>query len=379
MPATTVVGTFTDSNTAAPVTDFVAMIDWGDGSPNSVGNVVATATPGVFDVEGGHIYATPGVYTTSIVVKDVGGSSVIVTGSATVTDLAVSLLTAPNFTATEGINTGQFVLFTFTDPNTLATVADLNAQLAVGGWGDSTPGVSGVNLVVQEIGVVPLVPATSTSGDPIFEVLGSHTYKEETVAGTPDPLTVDVTTLGGTLTVLTSPAGGGVTVLDAPLTSSNGTEITGVEGTATPASTLLGTFVDANPQPPQGSSAIADFTTAPGSTVVNWGDGSALQTLTAANFTITGSNNGTEYSIFASHVYLEEGTYAYTVVVTDDGGSTTTISGSAIIADAPLAVPAQTPINTTEAATYPVPVFAAPVFSGVVAAFDDDNPTAAAQ
>ena len=62
--------------------------------------------------------------------------------------------------------------------------------------------------------------------------------------------------------------------------------------------------------------------------------------------------------------------------MTDDGGSTTTISGSAIIADAPLVAPAQTAINTTEAAIYPVPVFAAPVFSGVVATFDDDNPTA---
>ena len=124
------------------------------------------------------------------------------------------------------------MLATFTDPNTLATVADVNATLAVGGWGDGTPTAAGVTLVVQQIGVTPLTSATNP-GDPIFEVLGSHTYAEETPAGTPDTLSVIITTLGGVTTTLTSPPGGGVTVLDAPLTSSNGTTITGIEGTST--------------------------------------------------------------------------------------------------------------------------------------------------
>ncbi len=273
LPAFTVVGTFTDANTVAPVTDFVATIDWGDGSPNSVGIVVTTATPDIFDVEAGHNYATPGVYTTSIVVKDVGGTTVIVTGSATVTDLPVTGSTG-NFTAVEGQNTGQFVLATFTDPNTLATVADVNAQLAIGGWGDGTPTVAGINLVVQEIGVTPLTSATDP-GEPIFEVLGSHTYAEETPAGLPDTLSVIITTLGGATTTLTSPPGGGVTVLDARLTSSNGTTITGTEGITT-GTVLIGTFTDAN----QGAT-VADFTAGGGSVVVDWGDGSAPQTLAA--------------------------------------------------------------------------------------------------
>ncbi len=63
--------------------------------------------------------------------------------------------------------------------------------------------------------------------------------------------------------------------------------------------------------------------------------------------------------------------------MTDDGGSVTIFSDYVAIAmsDAPLTAPAQTAINTTEAAGYPLPVFAAPVFSGVVATFDDTNPT----
>ena len=64
-------------------------------------------------------------------------------------------------------------------------------------------------------------------------------------------------------------------VVDNELTSSNGTEITGVEGSST-GTVLLGSFRDANQ-----SATIADFTTPPGSVVVNWGDGSAPQTLGA--------------------------------------------------------------------------------------------------
>ena len=41
--------------------DFTATIDWGDGSPNSVGVVVATATPGLYQVLGTHVYAQSGV------------------------------------------------------------------------------------------------------------------------------------------------------------------------------------------------------------------------------------------------------------------------------------------------------------------------------
>jgi large repetitive protein len=262
LPSSTVVATFTDANTFATTGDYTTSIDWGDGAPASTGVVVATATPGVFDVEGGHKYAKSGVYTTLVSDFDDGGSKVVVTGSATVTDLPVTGSTR-SFTATEGISTGQFVLASFTDPNTLATVADVNATLAIGGWGDGTPTTAGVVLAVQAIGVTPLTSPTNP-GAPIFEVLGSHTYAEQTHAGLPDTVSVIVTTLGGVATTLTSPPGGGVTVLDAPLTSSNGTTIKGIEGSST-GTILLGSFTDAN----QGAT-IADYTSGGGSVVVTW-------------------------------------------------------------------------------------------------------------
>jgi hypothetical protein len=47
----------------------------------------------------------------------------------------------------------------------------------------------------------------------------------------------------------------------------------------------------------------------------------------------------------------------------------------AIIADAPLtASPTQPTVNTTEASTFPVPVFAPPLFNGPVASYTDANP-----
>jgi hypothetical protein len=374
LPASTVVGTFTDANTAAPATDFTATIAWGDGSPTSLGTIVATSTAGQFNVEAGHTYARPGTFPIHINVLDEGGSTTTLTGTATVTDQAVTGATR-SFTAVEGQSTGLFVLATYTDPNTLATVANENAQLAVGGWGDGTPTAAGVTLVVQQTGVTPLTSPTNP-GAPIFEVLGTHTYTEETPPGLPNTLSVVITTLGGVATTLTSPPGGGVTVLDAPLTSSNGTEITGVEGIANPAATLLGTFTDAN----QGATT-ADFLPTPGgnggSVVVNWGDGSAPQMLMAANLRANGSPQGVIFGIAASHTYAQAGTYAYTVVVTDDGGATTAISGSAIIADAVLTAspaPAQPTVSTTEAKLFPVPVFAPPVFQGPVASFTDANP-----
>src|SRR5262249_50254136 len=141
LPPSTVVGTFTDANLGAPHADgdFLTTIDWGDGSPATTGTVVNTG-PGAFSVEGGHTFAKPGAYTTKISVQDDGGETTLVTGSAAVTDLPVTGSTR-DFKTIEGQDTGTFELATFEYPNTLATVADVNAQLAVGGWGDGSPSV----------------------------------------------------------------------------------------------------------------------------------------------------------------------------------------------------------------------------------------------
>ena len=363
------IGGFTDADTFNVATDFTAIIDWGDGSPNSVG--IVSGSDGTFTVDGSHTYASSGSgsFTTTITVTETDGSTVVIPGSISVTDLPVIQYTSPSFTSTVGLPTGSFVLFTFEDPNTLATVSDVNATLPIGGWGDDTPTAAGDLLSIQEIGVDP------TNGDPIFAVYGSHTYTSVTPPGTPFALSVLITTVEGATTTLSDPPGAGVTVVDAKLTSSNGTEITGIEGISTPdtapsdVGTLLGSFSSADP-----SATIANFTSGGGSVVVNWGDGSALQTLDADNLTLNGSPDGVVFTINASHTYDNVGTYAYTMTVTSAGGSQATISGSAIIADAPLTAIPTALIATSESPVYPVPQFGVPVFSGLVGSFSSTDP-----
>ena len=364
LPATTVVGTFTDANTFATTADFTATIDWGDGSPQSTGVVVATATPGVFDVEGGHTYAKPGVYTTLITVNDDGGSQVVITGSATVTDLPVTGATK-SFTAVEGQNTGQFVLATFTDPNTLATVADVNATLADRRLGRRYADRRRASRSsVQQIGVTPLTAQPIRATRSSRSSAATPTPRRRPRA-CPTPSASSSRPWVASTTTLTSPPGGGVTVLDAPLTSSNGTEITGIEGNSTdrhrscsgpsPTPTRL------RPSPTSPPAAARSSST--GAT--------ARRRRPWPPRTSPPSARPTAWSSPSTppHTYAEEGTYAYTVTVTDDGGAVTTIFSARPSSPTPRSPPRPPSRRSTppRRRSSRFRVFAPPVFNGPVA------------
>ena len=198
-----------------------------------------------------------------------------------------------------------------------------------------------------------LSTATATFGVEMeTDVFGTNSLKAQfydgaTLLGT---ISQSVTTPNGALlfaastnqaftsVVLSTPGGGlGIAIAQVryglpapPLFGTTGNAITGVEGSST-GTVLLGTFVDANQ-----AATVADYTTPPGSVVVNWGDGSAPQTLAASNLTAIGTPNGVVWTINAAHTYTEEGSYAYTVTVTDVAGAATIVAGSATIADAAL-------------------------------------------
>ena len=74
-----------------------------------------------------------------------------------------------------------------------------------------------------------------------------------------------------------------------------------------------------------GSSQLipGDFTA-----TIDWGDNSTSPG--------TVSYSGGVYTVAGSHTYADEGSYALSISVVDDGGSTTTISGTATVADAVL-------------------------------------------
>ena len=80
------VATFTDANTAAPVSDFTASVNWGDGSGTSPATVEPTpgGAQGQFTVLAAHTYASTGNFTIQTSITDVGSSVANPTSTATV-------------------------------------------------------------------------------------------------------------------------------------------------------------------------------------------------------------------------------------------------------------------------------------------------------
>ncbi|HSU82238.1 MAG TPA: hypothetical protein VLR69_07435, partial [Thermoanaerobaculia bacterium] len=76
------VATFTDDNPAAAPSDFVAVIDWGDGSSTSFGTITESA--GTFSVSGQHTYDDEGTFAATVTITEQEPG----TGFASVTDTA---------------------------------------------------------------------------------------------------------------------------------------------------------------------------------------------------------------------------------------------------------------------------------------------------
>jgi hypothetical protein len=86
---TSPVATFTDANPAAPLSEFTASVQWGDGSSNA-GTVSQPGGVGtVFDVSGTHTYTTSGTDTVIVTVSDGGGSSATASETVTVANTVI--------------------------------------------------------------------------------------------------------------------------------------------------------------------------------------------------------------------------------------------------------------------------------------------------
>ena len=77
------VATFTDGNPNATANDFIATIDWGDGTPSTIGTVISNGR-GTFSVIGAHTYADVGQDAIKVTITDDGGSSVVASSTASV-------------------------------------------------------------------------------------------------------------------------------------------------------------------------------------------------------------------------------------------------------------------------------------------------------
>jgi hypothetical protein len=272
--------TFTDANSGAPASDFLATIGWGDGTTTPG---VVSGSGGSYSVAGTHTYAEDGGYSLTITVTD-AGSTATITGTAQVADAPLAAGTAAVNGGTEGI-TPTSLTATFTDANTTAPTADFTATII---WDDGTT-TSGV---------------VSGSGGS-YSVAGTHTYAEEGSY----TIGISVKDAGGSTASLTATA----TVGDANLTPGTATIAAGSEGLA-PADPTA-TFTDANTGAP-----ASDFTAN-----ITWGDGATT------SGTVTGS--GGSFSVAGSHSYAEEGSYPVAINVTDAGGNGVMISGTAAVRD----------------------------------------------
>jgi hypothetical protein len=305
--------TFSDANTSASgsLADFNATIDWGDGSPSSVGTVTGSA--GVYAVGAGHTYAEAGTYVTTTTVTDDGGSRVSRVQTITVNDAILTNPTAVNIVGNEDQALNNVPVMIFTDPNPLATPSDIIATID---WGDPSPDVTP--------GIVTRIGSTAT-GAALFQVSGTHIFS--TGVGSPYTLRVTVTdedlstnTLTVAPTATISPGVIGVTTL--PISATSGVPTaTGTLGTPV-SNGLLATFIDAS-----GADPVSNY-----SASFSWGDGT---TDTTPNFPGGGSGaltilamGGGQFGVYGTHTYAAPGLFRLTATVDDtDGGTAVAATG----------------------------------------------------
>jgi hypothetical protein len=157
-PFSGVLARFSDADATAPIGDYSASTDWGDGSTTA--GTIAADGHGGYTVTNGHAYAKPGSFTVQTTVRDKGGSSALVSTQLVVASRAPLSGTGLTLRATEGVVfSGSVASFTDADPSTKAGdfVATIN-------WGDGSSSTRG---------------SVRLSSGYTFNVVGSHTYSEE--------------------------------------------------------------------------------------------------------------------------------------------------------------------------------------------------------
>jgi virginiamycin B lyase len=315
-----VVAVFADGGTDGTAADYSATISWGDGN-TSAGTVTGNRN-GTFSVSGDNVYAEDGTYAVSIVVHDLGGQSLTLTGAAQVAEAPFGVAGGGTFAGTEGTPVSAYVasIKTYgyaTAPGEYAATID---------WGDGQ--TSAATLTIQGKGTIA--------------VTGSHTY-----AG-PGSYTVGVQVADdGTVFTVQDQA----TVQDVPVTPSGpAVTLSAVEGASTGGS-LLATFSD-----PGSSGNPVEYQAA-----IDWGDGST----SVGTVSVVG---GTTVQVSGSHTYAEEGRYQTTVTLLDSGGASATAAQTTFaVADAGLAGSGLALSPGWNVA-----------YNGPVASFTDNNPNGTA-
>ena len=275
--------TFSDTITGNVAGDFVATINWGDGTTDT-GTISGSA--GAFTVTGSHTYTQNGQDTITVDVNEDAAPGVA-TASAEATSTAtigVAPGTGSNFSMPEGtaIVSGTQVA-TFLDGNTGDAAGAFTASI---NWGDGT----------TDTGTI------SGSNGSFTVTTGGHTYADE---GN-DTITTTVTrTADHEQAQMTGQA----TVAEADsfvVTAQNFSGNPGVAINNVPVATFSDTYM---------GQVAGDLTA-----MISWGDG------TTSAGTISGG--GGSFTVLGSHTYTTGGNDTFTVKVSDDAPGTATASGS---------------------------------------------------
>lgn len=298
-----------------PAFYYTATINWGDNAV-SQGTIVPNAQGG-FDVFGEHAYIEGGRFVYRVTITEAGGNSTSASGSANVSSFPVDASGGFAYAVLEGTTFfGRVATFRDLDPG-FNSEANYTAQIE---WGDGT--------------ITPGVIVSDGAGG--YNVNGQNEFGLGPDGQTDLTIKVTVRERGGNSDTATSE----VRVADAPIIAES-VDIRAVEGNF---SGVVARVIDTNPG---GDPAELRAT-------IFWGDGSSSQGSVRAG-------EGGFFEVLGDHLY-SFGFYPVRVEVASIGGSTSSTTSNAIVADAPI-TPRGLPIIGVEGP-----------FAGRVATFVDQNP-----
>ncbi|MCY2968956.1 MAG: hypothetical protein NT069_35910, partial [Planctomycetota bacterium] len=339
--------TFTDSNPNAQYADFDGISSAFTGALVNEGVflelVSRTATLSTWRLVGSAVYVMPGVFTVGVITSEINGPKVPFAKAkfkvvdADLTDTSISQL----LDATEGVDTGDVVLATFSDANPLAKVTDFTLSVTWGKLATPTSADASIQLVSRS--------ATSSN----WKVVGHAAYANKGLAGP----TVKISDVLGESLVSAKTK---FSVQDAPLTDvTTPATVDVIEGSSTGIVTLA-TFSDANPYAP-----LTDF-----KATVSWG-GTVVGTPSVKVALVERGPTSSTWVVTGSVVYRTAGLYTPRVGIKDVDGSFLSSGQTTLkVADAPLTDTTVTKILTATEAKSTGQI--------TLATFTDGNPQALA-